>query len=74
MNRLPTDTTNAVDPSKNDENASQLNVIAAGNDSIKLMAESIGINNLSEEASRELANDLTFVIKSILLVNKEKKI
>ena len=44
------------------------NLIAATNESIKSIAETIGIANLSEEACRELAADLTFTIKSILIV------
>jgi histone H3/H4 len=38
----------------------------ASSDSIRLIGESIGISNLSEEACRDLASDLTFTIKSIL--------
>lgn len=72
MNRLPNET-NSTDPSRKDESSTQSNILVASNDSIKLMAESIGINNLSEEACRELANDLSFVIKSILLVNTKIK-
>jgi hypothetical protein len=37
-------------------------------ESIKSIAESIGISNLSEEACREVVSDLTFTIKSILQV------
>jgi hypothetical protein len=44
------------------------NVPVATHDSIKFIAESIGITNLSEEACRDLASDLTFVVKSILNV------
>lgn len=73
MNRLPNET-NSADTSRKDDSSTQSNVLAASNDSIKLMAESIGINNLSEEAGRELASDLSFVIKSILLVNTKIKL
>lgn len=45
------------------------NVSVATNESIKIIAESIGISNLSDEACRDLASDLTFVVKSILNVN-----
>jgi hypothetical protein len=38
------------------------------NDSIKMMAESIGITNLGDDACRELSIDLTFTLKSILMV------
>jgi hypothetical protein len=38
--------------------------------SIKHIAESTGISNLSDEACRELASDLTFTLKSLLLVNR----
>jgi high-affinity Fe2+/Pb2+ permease len=43
-------------------------VLAASNESIKLIGESIGITNLSDEGCRYLTSDLTFTIKSILLV------
>jgi hypothetical protein len=39
------------------------------NDSLKMMAESIGITNLGDEACRELAIDLAFTLKSILMVH-----
>lgn len=39
----------------------------ATNESIKLVAESVGISNLNEDACKEVVNDLTFTIKSILL-------
>lgn len=42
--------------------------MAASVDSIKLMAESIGIANLNDEAVKEIISDLTFTLKSILLV------
>ena len=42
---------------------------AATFESIKSIAESIGLSNLSEEACREVISDLTFNIKSILQVN-----
>jgi hypothetical protein len=45
------------------------NTMVATNESIKLIAESIGISNLSDEAARDLASDLTFIVKSILIVN-----
>lgn len=35
-------------------------------DSMKVMAESIGINNLSDDASRVLAEEVTFRLKLIL--------
>ncbi|CAF0770535.1 unnamed protein product [Brachionus calyciflorus] len=66
MNRVQNDTNES--PNKNDsKTTNSQNVLCATNDSIKLIAESIGINNLSEEACRELANDLTFTVKSLLL-------
>ena len=43
------------------------NLLVATNESIKLVAESVGISNLTDEACRELASDLTFTIKSMLL-------
>ena len=55
------------------ESTQKSNVIATSTDSIKLIAESIGIGNLTEEASRDLALDLTFTIKSILAVFIFKK-
>lgn len=48
--------------------SSNLNNLVATNDSIKLMAESIGITNLSDEACREVISDLTFTLKSIIIV------
>lgn len=36
--------------------------------SIKNIGESIGILNLSDDACRELASDITFTLKSLLLV------
>ena len=48
------------------------NTMVATNESIKIIAESIGISNLSDEASRDLASDLTFIAKLIILVNKNK--
>ncbi len=50
--------------------ALQANPMVATNESIKLIAESIGVTNLNEEATRELASDLTFIVKSIIAVNK----
>lgn len=44
------------------------NQAAASVESIKLMAESIGIANLNDEATKEVINELTFTIKSIILV------
>ncbi len=38
------------------------------NESLKMMAESIGISNLGDDACRELAIDLAFTLKSILTV------
>ena len=43
------------------------NLLVATNESIKLVGESVGISNLTDEACRELASDLTFTIKSMLL-------
>jgi hypothetical protein len=62
---------NSTSNNKADQSNSSLtnNVVVATNESIKLIAESIGISNLSEEACRDLASDLTFVIKSILNVS-----
>jgi hypothetical protein len=60
--------------SKNSTNSQSTN--AATVESIKSIAESIGLSNLSEEACREVVSDLTFTIKSILqvqLFNKKKK-
>ncbi len=42
------------------------NSVVATNETIKVVAESIGITNLNEESARELASDLTFIVKSIL--------
>ncbi len=39
--------------------------------SLKLIAESIGIFNLADEACRDLASDLTFTLKSILIVSRK---
>lgn len=44
---------------------------AASVDSIRSIAESIGISNLSDEACRDLVQDLTFTVKSLL--NDSKK-
>jgi len=44
--------------------------VVATNESIKLIAESIGVTNLNEEATRELASDLTFIVKSIIAVKE----
>lgn len=44
------------------------NLPAATAESVKLMAESIGIGNLNDEAAKEIVTDLTFTIKSIILV------
>lgn len=41
---------------------------AATIESIKVMAETIGISNLNDEAAKEVVNDLTFTLKSIILV------
>jgi hypothetical protein len=38
-------------------------------ESIRIIGESIGVSNLSEEACREIISDLTFTIKSIIIVN-----
>ena len=43
-------------------------VLATSSESIRLVAESVGINNLTEESCRELASDLTFTLRSILTV------
>jgi hypothetical protein len=50
--------------------ALQANPVVATNESIKLIAESIGVTNLNEEATRELASDLTFIVKSIIAVKE----
>ena len=39
------------------------------NESVKLIAESVGIANLSEEGCREMASNLTFTINSLFLVS-----
>lgn len=44
------------------------NSMVATNETIKIVSESIGITNLNEESARELASDLTFIVKSILTV------
>ena len=44
------------------------NTMVATTESIKCIAESIGVSNVNEEASKELASDLTFIVKSILVV------
>jgi hypothetical protein len=38
------------------------------NESLKLVAESIGITNLGDDACKELAIDFAFTLKAILLV------
>jgi hypothetical protein len=53
--------------SSNTATANSNNLLVTTNESIKLIGESIGISNLSDEACREIASDLTFTIKSILL-------
>lgn len=50
--------------SKSSTNSQSTN--AATVESIKSIAESIGLSNLSEEACREVVSDLTFTIKSML--------
>lgn len=45
------------------------NLAVTTSESVKLIAETIGINNLNDEAAKEVVNDLTFTLKSILLVN-----
>jgi hypothetical protein len=52
--------------SKSTTNSQSTN--AATVESIKSIAESIGLSNLSEEACREVVSDLTFTIKSMLQV------
>lgn len=42
------------------------NPMVATTESIKIIAESVGVGNLNEEAARELSSDLTFIVKSIL--------
>ena len=83
MNRNPTSqvANKPVDPSKSPGGTSTAaggggstssttgNSTVATNESIKIIAESIGISNLSDEASRDLASDLTFIVKLIILVN-----
>lgn len=41
---------------------------AATNESIKTIAESVGVGNLTDEACRDLVSDLSFTIKLILYV------
>jgi hypothetical protein len=48
--------------------SSNHNPQAATNESIKSIAESVGIGNLSDEACRDLVSDLSFTIKLILNV------
>ena len=57
-------------PSKTGPSTSALlnNPMVATTESIKLIADSVGIANLNEEAVRELSSDLTFIVKSILTV------
>jgi len=82
MNRNPTSqvANKPIDPSKSPGGTSTAggsgggstssttgNSTVATNESIKIIAESIGISNLSDEASRDLASDLTFIVKLIIL-------
>ena len=46
-----------------------VNVLSS--DSIKMIAESIGISNLNEEACRDLINDLNFTVKNLLHDSKK---
>lgn len=59
------DTQNAVS-NQNQQSASAIAVTS--NESLKIIAETIGVNNLSDEACRELASDLSFTIKSLIIV------
>lgn len=54
--------------SRDDHSTSQSHPIQShfGIDYMKLIGESIGINNLSDEASRVLAEDVTFRVKLII--------
>lgn len=53
----------------NNQTAGSLpNTMVTTTESIKCIAESIGVSNINEEASKELALDLTFIVKSILVV------
>jgi len=38
-------------------------------ESIKVIAESIGVGNLPDEAAKELAEDVTYRLKDIIQVN-----
>lgn len=49
---------------------SNQNAQVATNESIKTIAESIGIGNLSDEACRDLVSDLSFTVKLILYVTE----
>jgi hypothetical protein len=48
----------------------QSSTLVASVDSIRIIGESIGVTNISEEACRELTSDLTFTVKSIINVNR----
>ena len=73
-NSTKTNNQNGTDnPGANSSNPStsstshSTNLLVTTNESIKLIAESIGISNVTDEGCREISNDLTFTIKSILL-------
>ena len=57
----------------NSGGATSNNNISSGNSSfeftsIKFIAESVGISNMSDEACKDLASDLTFTLKSLIIV------
>lgn len=59
---------NTISTKTNNSAAILNNSMVATNETIKVVSESIGITNLNEESARELASDLTFIVKSILTV------
>lgn len=68
MNRLTQ--VNQTNNGSTGADGSVSNLAVSTHESIKLMAESIGISNLSDEACREIVNDLTFTVKSIIIVSQ----
>lgn len=67
----------ALSDSKSSAMADQMsqltsNLPVATIESVKLMAESIGIANLNDDAAKEVINDLSFTLKFILLVKTRK--
>jgi histone H3/H4 len=66
MRKSEAEMTTSASSSANSKNATVASV-----DSIRSIGESIGVSNLSDEACRDLVQDLTFTVKSLL--NDSKK-